>query len=554
MPTRAASSTREGAATAAGRIGHFAAAGALQLLVTFVAAGCAATPVPQPAAQAAVPAVADLLRQADEAYQGGDPERARHLYSAVIDADPARSRAVFRLGQLAAPGSGEALRQFGRYAQLEPRDPWGRMALGDALAAAGDVGAALGQYEEARRLAANEPDVQAGTIRILRDAGRIDSLIETYAAFVARQPGSAAAWRDLGAARQRAGQHAEAAVAYAEAYALAPDSNALERVTGALAEAAPSMLAYGGAARDSDENRVERGGFELLLPAGNRARVGLRAERARVRDPASSGTADAYALLGNWRPSYAVRLEGAAGVVRLAPPAAAADNRALARLRLRWRESLDSPAAELRLVHEPLIATPLLLAQPVQLTEGRVSVDLPMTGTFVGRLAARSGQLSGATQDNRRTGGRAALVYRAKPTWEVLASVGTLSYAHPGSASYFAPRRVAASEIGSYFEINAFWPLTLAVDAGAGRQRVTRHGEAAGDWSGTLRLWASVAWDIRPGVQLALEVEHDNSQIAATAATLTANWRSTSAVLSLRFPLGARSAQELVQEARLRRR
>ena len=532
------------------------AAGAGLLSVVLLLAGCAAAPMPAklPAVPPNTQDVTNVLQQADQAYAMEDRQRALRLYAAVVDADPSRSRAIFRLGQLAAPGSDDAVRWFRRYVQLEPRDPWGYMALGDALARAGDVGASLRQYDQARQLAPDEPDVSAGRIRILREANRIDALIETYEALAAQRPNDAELWIEIGRARQRAVQHAEAARAYARAYTLAADAHTLERLDGALAEGASSVRPYAGYSSDSDDNRITKAGLDLLLPAGDRARVGLRAERASVRDPSSSGTADTVALIGSWRPLYAVRTEAVGGNVRLTAPTGRTDDHVIGQLRLRWRESFDSPAADLRLVHQPLVATPLLLAAPVDLTEGRASVDLPMTQAFIARMAGQLGQLKDETQTNTRTGGRASLVYRAQPTWEVLASAGALSYERPSSAGYFAPRRVEAMEIATYFEVYKLWPVTIAFDTGAGRQRITRHGESAGDWSGTFRLWASMTWDIRPGVQLAFEIDHDNSQIGASAATPTANWRSTAVLLSLRFPVWRQAAQSFVQGTGAERR
>ena len=87
-----------------------------------------------------------LLQQADAAYADGDRERAQRLYRAVLASDPNNTRAIFQLAQLAPEGSQEAIALLRRYLALEPGDPWGRMALGDALAKSGAVSAAVEQY------------------------------------------------------------------------------------------------------------------------------------------------------------------------------------------------------------------------------------------------------------------------------------------------------------------------------------------------------------------------------------------------------------------------
>ncbi len=513
------------------------------------AAASAPEPAPAPAAATTAPA-ASPLRLADEAYAAGELDRARELYRAALAAQPNQSRAVFRLGQLAEPGSAKALRRFRQYVTLEPRDPWGQMALGDALARAGDVDTALAQYEQARRLAPNEPDVVAGTARILQQDGRTDALIALYEAQIAQRPGDAVAWIELGRARQRGARHAEAARAYARAHNQTPDPRTLERLDAALAEAAPSLRPYLGSGRDSDDNRVTRGGLELLLPAGDRARMGVRAERADISDPSSSGTADTFALVGTWAPLHAVRIEAAGGVTRLRSPTGTEDDRAAGRLRLRWRESHRSPGLDLQAQRRPLLATPGLLAAPVDLTEARGSIDVPMTSAFALRLGGQAARLEEPSATNSRAGGRIALVHRASPTWETQASASVLGYEQSSSAGYFAPRRIEALELGTYFEYYAFWPLTIAVDAGIGVQRVTPFAEPARAWQGALRAWTSFAWDLQPGVQLALEIDFENS-LAATAATTTSeDWRAMTALVSLRFGVLRRSAQQMLNEAR----
>ncbi|MDH3673240.1 MAG: tetratricopeptide repeat protein, partial [Gammaproteobacteria bacterium] len=173
-----------------------------------------------------------LLKQADTAYESGDRERARRLYQQVLERDSFNSRAVYQLGLLAPKGSQEAVTRFRHYTELEPNDPWGYMALGDALARAGAVEKAIAEYSRARRIAPSESDVYVGLGRILHDAGRRDELIENYEAWTAKQPGNAQAWFELGEVRRKARRYQEAAEAYAESLALKENKRSLQRLEG----------------------------------------------------------------------------------------------------------------------------------------------------------------------------------------------------------------------------------------------------------------------------------------------------------------------------------
>jgi tetratricopeptide (TPR) repeat protein len=503
---------------------------------------------------APAPDVGALLKHADAAYDAGERDRAEALYRDVLDAQPNQPRALFRLGQLAPRGSTAAIERFRRYVSLVPRDPWGAMALGDALAHAGDADGALAQYEAARRLAPGEREVADGTHRILRDAGRVDALIEALEADLARRP-DVAAWRaELGRALARAGRHEEAAAALRRAHATAPNARTRALVEQALADAAPSLRPYAGRAEDSDDNRITRLGIEALVPAGTRTRIGVLAERADVADPFVSGTADHVALVVGWRPRHALRVDGAAGVTRLAPPAGREEDVPTGHLRLRWRGGFDAAAAELHVLRQPLVASTPLLAQPVELSEARGMLEVPFARSWAARVRAQGGQLAEADRTNRRSGARGSLVHRFSPVVEVQATAGRLAYQRGAGADYFAPRRVDAMEVGTYFEVYALWPVTLAVDAGAGRQRIEEFGAATGTWRGTFRVWSSFGWDIAPGWQLAVEVDRDNSQAQGTAAGTSAGWRSTSVLLSLRSAIGRRDPDAFLATARDARR
>lgn len=505
---------------------------------------------PRSEAQALRPAAGSLLQQADAAYSAGDRERAKRLYRAVLASDPDNSRAAYQLARLAPLGSAEAVALLRRYVKLEPADPWGYMALGDALAKAGAVVEAIEQYGLARRRAPGEADVYTGLGRILRDAGRTDELVETCEEWVSRQPKNATAWFELGRARQRAQRYTEAADAYAESLSIKQDERTLDLLENALAESAPSLRPYFGRSEDSDDNRTTRRGLEAEWQFTERLRLGLHAERADVRDPFTSGTADEFALIAKWQPLSLLKLDAMAGAARLNAdqPGLNATNHPLRRLRLRWKSPEEGPAVELRFVQNPLIATPGLVAQPVELTETKGTFELPLSGPFRARARGQSGRLEAATEVNHRSAYQFGPVYRWHPAAEFGVSYGELAYEHPTTAGYFAPRRVQTIELGTYFEYERLWPLTFALDAGAGQQRVARQGEAAGNWIGTSRVWALTSWALKPGVSLDLEVEHYDSPVAGDAVTPTADWRFNSVMLSLRFGVRPETARSFLAE------
>jgi Flp pilus assembly protein TadD len=491
-----------------------------------------------------------LLQRADAAYSAGERELAKSLYQSVLASNPDNSRAVFQLARLSPPGSVEALALLRRYVKLEPKDPWGTMALGDALAKAGDVDEAVKQYRHARRLAPAETDVYTGLGRILRDAGRTDELVENYEDWASRRPKNAEAWLELGRARQRAKRHVEAADAYATSLTIKEDKRTQELLDGALAESAFSLRPFVGWSKDSDENRITRGGLEGEWQLTERSRLGLRAERDEVRDPFTSGTVDALALFAKWQPLGILKLDGLAGVARLSADQAGqkATNRPLRGLRLRWANPAEGPAAELRLTQNPLIATPGLVAQPVELTEIKGSFDLPVSGPFRARVRGQSGTLDAATDVNQRSGFQLGPVYRWRPAAEVGVFYSELGYDHATAAGYFAPQRAQTIELGTYIEYEDWWPLTFALDAGAGQQRVQKQGEDVRDWIATYRLWGLVSWTLKPGVSLELEIEHYDSPVAGNGVTPTANWSFNSATLSLRFGVRPQSTRSFLTE------
>jgi hypothetical protein len=431
--------------------------------------------------------------------------------------------------------------------KLEPRDAWGYMALGDALAKYGAADEAIGQYAAARRIAPAESDVYVGLGRILRDAGRIDDLVANREQWVTVQPKNADAWFELGRARQRAKRQAEAADAYAASYALRADKRTEEALDGALAESGPSLRPFFGLSNDSDENRIKRWGLDAEWQITPRSRWGLHAERAEVWDPFATGTVDSLALFAKWQPLSQLKLDALGGVARLTANQANQD-RALAGLRLRWNRPAEGPAVELRATQNPLLATPGLVAQPVELKEIKAGLDLPVAGPVRARARGQAGVLDSAVDVNHRSGYQVGPVYRWRPAAEVGVFYSRLGYDHATAAGYFAPERAETIELGTYIEYEGWAPLTFALDAGAGQQRVQKFGESVRDWIATYRLWGMVSYAVKPGVSVDLEVEHYDSPIAGNAVAPTANWRYNAALLSLRFGVRPQTTRSFLSE------
>lgn len=108
---------------------------------------------------AAQSSVSDLLKRADAAFAAEDRALAERLYRQVLELDPDQSHAVYRLAQLTRNDE-RALRLFLRYAQLEPDDAWGWLAVGDKYLRLGKAVEAREAYQRAVKLAPQAEDVK----------------------------------------------------------------------------------------------------------------------------------------------------------------------------------------------------------------------------------------------------------------------------------------------------------------------------------------------------------------------------------------------------------
>jgi tetratricopeptide (TPR) repeat protein len=479
------------------------------------------------------------LAQADSIYQLGDRAASARAYAAVLRLDPQSSRATFRLAQLTRDPA-QALRLYRRYLELQPRDAWGYVALGDLLAREGKRAEALREYDIAAQLAPGERDVTVGRARVLARTGAPQRAAEAYAGWLADHPGDAEAWQELGKVELRIGKPAAAARALQHAQALAPDPTTSIRLREARAQAAPSLEPTGGGSHDSDGNRVTRFGLSGDLAVADAIRVGVQAGHERISassvSPASLNELSARLAL---RPRAALRIDGSLGVLRLEPTGFGSSPLTTpgGRLRLRLRNSAGSAALEAGVQRAALDASPVLLAQHALRTEVGGLLTLPL-GPLRIRGDGRVAQLETIGETNHRTRLGAALALPLSYRFELSGQYHRMSFAHQTSAGYFAPRLAETLEAGSYVELGDGAPFTLALDLGAGAQRLAQHGAQMGPWQRALRLYGYLTARIAPATQLQLEVEAYDAAVAPDAVSTSASgWRYASAMLSLRLAI-----------------
>ena len=419
------------------------------------------------------PPVPVHLARADSAWAARAEIVAAREYAAVLAADPENSHATYRLAQLTRDDLA-ALRLFQRYVELEPEDPWGYMAVGEALARAGRYGDALRSYDDALRLAPGEPEAIAGRAKVFP--------------------------------RARA--------------------------------AAPAVTPLVSGSRDSDGNTTFRVGGSAELAAQGPLRLGVEANRDRVTDGVSTAWLEQLALRAAWRPGRLASVEGALGGTRLEP----SDNGSTTvvptgRLRARWRSSAHGAAVDVRAQRGVLAASPLLVDNRLVRTEVRTVVEIPVTRALKLRGLGRTAVLSDRADVNHRTELGLVLALPLSPAIELSGQVHQLRYSHASTAGYFAPRLGQVVEAGSYVELESPGGWLLALDVGAGAQRVAEFGGQPGPWTRSLRGYAFITAPLAPGRALQLELEGEDSMVAREAATTVGAWRYGSAVLSLRWAL-----------------
>lgn len=489
--------------------------------------------------------VEKVKQQADQAYADGARDRARTLYAKVLELDPVDSRATYRLAALQPKGSLRAVRLFRAYVQLEPDDPWGYMALGDALAASGDLQRARSAYDGAFSISPKETDAFVGLGRLLTSAERADEAINVYQRWTLAQPDNPQAWLELGKSQQRSRHYLESANSLANAYNLKAGQDTERLLRRSLYQVAPTVQPLLGFTRDSDDVEIERSGVLGDWQFTNRSRLGFRMQRLHIGDPFDKGEADEFGLTYRWQPKQTMRIIGGAGRTLLEP----ADRSVTTyHLRARFDTPQAGPAGELRIDHYPLLSSPVVLREPVEVSEFRGMYELPVRGRTRARFRLRQGSLDSDVDHNTRTGYDMALVYRTHPTVEWMANYQQLGYDNESSAGYSSPERLQTIEFGTYAELYDYWPLTIVVDAAIGVQRRDDHGEPSRGWGDSIRFWGQLSWDLQPDLRLDVEIEASNSQDPATGVAASTEWSYSAIMLSLRYAVDVKGAHQFVAE------
>ncbi len=466
-------------------------------------------------------ALARRLARADAAFAAGDATTAAREYAAALAVDSDNSRATYRLADLSKRTDPiESLRLFRRYVALEPTDPWGYMAVGDALARAGSYGDALRSYNDALQLAPGERDAVIGRLRVLARARRTDAAVAGYRRWLDANPTDAEAWGELARQRLRQGRERDAVEAFERAQTIAPDPSVARRLAVARAAAAAAITPIASGTHDSDGNITFRLGGTAELAASGPIRLGLTASRTTIGDGVTTTGRQDLTLGAAWRPGAAWQVQAGGGASRLdAVAGRSATILPTGQLQARWRVPGGGPILDFRARRDLLDATPLLAANRVLRTELGASVELPVARVFKLRAIGRSVALSDSAEVNHRTTLAGMVALPVMPSVELSAQFHTIRFAHPTTAGYFAPRLVQIAQAGSYLEFETADGILMVFDIGAGVQRVAEQGAAIGPWGRALRLYSLIVVPLAVGRDLRLEIDSEQSAFANEVAT-----------------------------------
>ena len=476
------------------------------------------------------------LARADAAWEAGDRRTAEAEYAAVAALDPRHSRAVYRLAELRRtrdPAAAIAL--YRSYVVLEPDDAWGYLALGNALASRGDLAAARPAYAGALRRAPRERDIYVEAARVLTRAGFVAEAVRAYTAWLAISPGDAESRRELARVQRRTAGWVEPAVGgthdsdgtttWLTGVAVAtPDLGRARLVASASHGAAGDALASRGSA-DARVGTIFHTTPALSLEFSAGAQ---RIDRAFIDTTGAggSGTGGGPGLGG--RPSapigQAPTAEG--GTTELVP---------VARARLIWRDHGGRLRIEARASRQVLATSPYLVAQGVRRDEIGGELDLRVAGPLRARAFGGAGIVHNEAEANARRliGGAIAWVPQGL---DISLRAQELSYGGPTGLAYFAPRYVRTLELTTYLE-RELGTAQLALDAGAGAQRVATWNELPGSWSPAARLWAQLAKPVTSRVSLGADAEAYDSRVGTEMPSFEApagRWRYVSLRMWLR--------------------
>jgi hypothetical protein len=304
----------------------------------------------------------------------------------------------------------------------------------------------------------------------------------------------------------------------------------------ARAAAAPALTPRVSGSHDSDGNATLRLGGAAELAATGPVRLGVAAGYETVGDGVTTAGLTDAALRAGWRPSAALQLDAAGGATRLDGAAGGATVAPTGELRARWRGPAGGPALDLRAQRVPLDASPQLVRNQVVRTELGGTLALPLAPSLTLRAIGRRAALRDVADLNHRTSLGGVVAFAATPAVELSGQFHEIRYDHGDTVGYFAPQVAQVLEAGSYVEFETARSLLCSFDVGAGVQRVAKQGAPLGPWRRALRLYSLIVLPLAPGRDLQLELDAEDSPIAAAAAT-SGQWRYTWTALSLRWAL-----------------
>jgi tetratricopeptide (TPR) repeat protein len=495
---------------------------------------------PQAVSQAKSSAAISLAR-AESIYDSGDAEAAIDAYAAVLAIDPKNSRATYRLADLQRHHPVRALPLFRRYVALEPKDLWGYLAVADMLSRLGQSDEALRWSAQALRLGPTERDAVIGQARVLARARRTDRALVVYRSWLATHPKDAEAWQELSRELVRAGRPGEAVDALQRSQALAPNPKIAQRLAVVRGVAAPAFTPLVAGSRDSDGNTIWRFGGAFELGAAGPARFGLEGSRSHVGDGVNGADLDALALSTTWQPVAALKIDASGGGTRIEQlswiPGSQVALIPTGQIRARWRAPASRLAVDVRADRNLIDASPQLVSTHLVRTEYSAVLSWPVAGPLTLRGIGKTATLSDSLENNHKTTLSGVMAFAVAPSAELSAQFHQIHYDTTGLSGYFAPWQLQVAEAGTYLEIETPGSLVLAVDGGAGVQRVAKQrGEGFGPWTAAFRLYGMLDAPLAPGRDLRLELESEDSQVATTAAT-SGQWRYGSVIVSLRWAL-----------------
>ena len=497
---------------------------------------------PQAVTQAKSSATISLAR-AESIYDSGDAEAAIDAYAAVLAVDPKNSRATYRLADLQRRHPARALPLFRRYVALEPKDLWGYLAVADMLSRLGRSDEALRWSAQALRLGPTERDAVMGQARVLARARRTDTAVAAYRGWLATHPKDAEAWQELSRELVRAGRPGEAVDALQRSQALAPNPKVAQRLAVVRGAAAPAFTPLVAGSHDSDGNTIWRFGGAFDLGAAGPARFGLEGSRSHVGDGVNGADLDALSLRSSWQPVAALKIDARGGGTRIESMRTIAGSSATlvptGQVRARWHAPASRLGLDVRADRSVVDASPLLVANHVVRTQFSGLLAVPVVGPLTLRAIGKAATLSDSLETNHKTQFSGVAAVAVAPAAELSAQFHQIHYDHPSVSGYFAPWQLQVAEAGTYFEIETPGSVVLAVDGGAGVQRVAKQRGQFGPWTAAFRLYAMLDAPLAPGRDFRLELDSEDSQVATTDATsgqaTSGQWRYGSVIASLRW-------------------